>query len=98
MRNNFLPVLAGSVAISFLAGYLICRQREVQQRDQWAETLFRQLKDWASEPGRKATVPIHEGLEYARSAANRTSHTGARYGRQLNPFQREPGHRFLGIL
>ena len=98
MRNNFLLVLVGSVAASFLAGYLICQQREVQQRDQWAETLFRQLKDWVSERGRKAAAPVQESLEYARSAAKRASRTGARYGRQLNPFQREPRRRFLGIL
>jgi hypothetical protein len=94
MRNNFPPVLVGSIAASFLAGYLICRQREAQQREQWAETLFRQFKDWLSERGRKAAAPVQEGLEYARSAAKRASH----YGRQLNPFQREARHRFLGIL
>jgi len=98
MRNNFLPVLVGSIALSFLAGYLICRQREAQRRDQWAETLFRQLKDWLTEHGRKAAAPVQEGLEYARSAAKRASHMGGRYGRQLNPFLREPRRRFLGIV
>ena len=75
MRNNFLPVLVGSVAVSFLTGYLICQQREAQQRDQWAETLFRQLKDWLRERGRKAAVPVQEGLDYARSAAKRAPAT-----------------------
>ena len=98
MRNNFLPVLVGSIAVSFLAGYLICRQREAQQRDQWAETLFRQLKDWLTERGRKAATPVREGLGYARSVAKRDSRTGGRYGRQLNTFLREPRRRFLGIL
>jgi IS5 family transposase len=98
MRNNFLPVLVGSIAVSFLAGYLICRQRETRERDQWAETLFRQLKDWLTERGRQATAPVQEGLGYARSAAKRASHTGGWYGRQLNPFLREPRRRFLGIL
>src|SRR5215469_13949895 len=93
LRNNFLSVLAGSIAVSFLAGYLICRQREAQQRDQWAETLFRQLKDWLNERGQKAAVPVQEGLGYARSAAKWASHTGGRYGRQLNPRR-----RLLGIF
>jgi hypothetical protein len=98
MRNNFVPVLVGAVAVSFLAGYLICQQRETQQRDQWAETLFHQLKDWLRKSGRKTAAPVQEGLEYARSVAKRASHTGGRYGRQLNPFLREHKRRFLGIL
>jgi|SRR6516225_5311975 hypothetical protein len=98
MRNNLPAVLVGSVVVSFLAGYLICRQREAQQRDQWAERLFRQLKDRLGERSRKAAAPVREGLEYARAAAKQASYTGSRYAHQLNPFRREPRRRFLGIL
>ncbi|MGA8657686.1 MAG: hypothetical protein WB586_16195 [Chthoniobacterales bacterium] len=98
MRNNFLTVLLGSVIVSFLVGYFISQQREAQKREQWAEILFRQLKDWLGERGRKAAVPVQEGLEYVRSAAKQASRRGAQYGRRLNPFLEEPRRRFLGIL
>lgn len=98
MRNSFLAVLLGSVIVSFLVGYFISQQREAQKHEQWAEILFRQMKDWLSERGRKAAAPVQEGLEYARSAAKQASRRGAQYGRRLNPFFGEPRRRFLGIL
>jgi hypothetical protein len=98
MRNSFLTVLLASVIVSFLVGYFISRQREAQKREQWAEILFRQGKDWLNERGRKAAVPVQEGLEYARSAAKQASRRGAQYGRRLNPFLGEPRRRLLGIL
>ena len=98
MRNNFLTVILGSAIASFLVGYFISQQREAQKREQWAEILFRQLKDWLGERGRKAAVPVQEGLEYVRSAAKQASRRGAQYGRRLNPFSEEPRRRFLGIL
>jgi hypothetical protein len=98
MRNNFLTVLLGSVAISFLVGYFICRQYEAKKREQWAEILLRQVKGWLDERGGKVAVPLKEGLEYVRSAAKDASSRGAKYGRRLNPFYREPRRRFLGIV
>jgi hypothetical protein len=98
MRNNLAITLLGSVVISFLAGYFISRRHEAQKRVQWAEILFRQAKDWLGEGGRIAAGPVKEGLEYARSAAKEASSRGAQYSRRLNPFYREPRHRFLGIL
>jgi hypothetical protein len=98
MRDNFLTVILGSVIASFLAGYFISRQREARTREQWAEILFRQMKDWLSERGRKAAAPVQEGLGYARSAAEQAGRRGAQYGRRLNPFSDGSRRRFLGIL
>jgi hypothetical protein len=98
MRNNLLKVVLGSVAISLLAGYFISQQYEAKKREQWAEILFRQAKNWLGERGSKAAVPVKDSLQYVRSAAKEASSRGAQYGRRLNPFYREPRHRFLGIL
>ena len=98
LKDNLFIVLLGSVAISFLAGYFICQQQEAKKREQWAEILFRQAKDWLTERGRKTAGAVEQGLEYARSAAEEAADRGAEYSRRLNPFHREQRHRFFGII
>jgi hypothetical protein len=98
LKDNLFIVLLGSVAISFLAGYFIAQQQETKKREQWAEILFRQAKDWLTERGRETAGSVGQGLEYARSAAEQAAGKGAEYGRRLNPFHRETQRRFLGIL
>jgi hypothetical protein len=97
LKDNLFIVLLGSIAISFLVGYLISRQREAQKRDQWAEILFRQAQNWLTERGRKTVGSVEQGLEYARSAAEAAADKGAEYSRRL-PFHRKQRHRFFGIL
>jgi hypothetical protein len=98
LREHLLIVIFGSVAISFLVGYYVAQQQEAKKREQWAEILFRQGKDWLTERGRKTADSVEQGLEYARSSAAQAAGKGAEYGRRLNPFHREPRRRFLGIL
>jgi hypothetical protein len=98
LKANWLPVLLGSVAISFLLGYFIAQQQEAKKREQWAEILFRQAKEWLTERGRKTAGSVEQGLEYARSAAEQAAGKGAEYSRRLNPFHRETRPRFLGVL
>ena len=98
LKDNFFIVLLGSVAISFLVGYFIAQQQEAKKREQWAEILFRQAKDWLTERGRKTAGSVQQGLEYARSAAEQATGKGAEYSRRLNPFHQERSHRFFGIL
>jgi hypothetical protein len=98
LKDNLFIVLLGSVAISFLVGYLIAQQQEAKKREQWAEILFRQAKDWLTERGRKTADSLEQGLEYARSAAEEAAGKGAEYSRRLNPFHRELRRRFFGIL
>jgi hypothetical protein len=98
LKNNLFIVLLGSVAISFLVGYFIAQQQEAKKREQWAEILFRQAKDWLTERGRKTAGSVEHGLEYARSAAEQAAGKGAEYSRRLNPFHRELKRRFFGIL
>jgi hypothetical protein len=98
LKANWLPVLLGSVAISFLLGYFIAQQQEANKREQWAEILFRQAKEWLTERGRKTAGSVEQGLGYARSAAEQAAGKGAEYSRRLNPFYRETRPRFLGIL
>ena len=95
LKDNLFIVLLGSVAISFLMGYFISQQQEAKKREQWAEILFQQAKDWLTERGRKTAGSVEQGLEYARSAAEQAAGKGAEYSRRLNPFHRE---RFFGIL
>src|ERR1700682_1482022 len=89
LKDNMFIVLLGSVAVSFLLGYFIAQQQEAKQREQWAEILFRQAKDWLTERGRKTEASMEHGLEYARSAAEQAAGKGAKYSRRLNPFHRE---------
>lgn len=98
LKDNLFIVLLGSIAISFLVGYLLSQQQEAQKRDQWAEILFRQAKNWLTERGRKTAGSVEQGLEYARSAAEAAADKGAEYSRRLNPFHRKQRHRFFGIL
>jgi hypothetical protein len=98
LKANWLPVLFGSVAISFLLGYFIAQQQEAKKREQWAEIIFRQAKEWLTERGRKTGSSVEQALEYARSAAQQAAGKGAEYGRRLNPFHQETRRRFFGIL
>ena len=95
LKDNLLVVLLGSVALSFTLGYFIAQQQEAKKREQWAEILFRQAKEWLTERGRKTAGSVEE---YARSAAQQAAGKAAEYGRRLNPFHRETRRRFLGIL
>ena len=65
LKNNLFIILLSSVAISFLLGYFIAQQQEAKKREQWAEILFRQAKDWLTERGRKTVGSVEHGLEYA---------------------------------
>jgi hypothetical protein len=98
LKENMFIVLLGSVAVSFLLGYFIAQHQEAKKREQWAEILFRQAKDWLTERGRKTAGSVQQGLEYARSAAEQATGKGAEYSRRLNPFHQERSHRFFGIL
>ena len=98
LKDNLFIVLLGSVTISFLMGYFISQQREAKKREQWAEIVFRQAKEWLTERGRKTVGSVEQGLEYARSAAEQAADKGAEYSRRLNPFHREVRRRFFGIL
>jgi hypothetical protein len=98
LKDNLFIVLLGSVAISFLVGYFIAQQQEAKKREQWAEILFRQAKDWLTERGRKTAGSVEQGLEYARSVAEQAAGKGAEYGLRLNPFHRELRRRFFRIL
>ena len=98
LKANWLPILLGSVTISFLLGYFIAQQQETKKREQWAEILLGQAKECLTERARKTAGSLEQGLEYARSAAEEAAGKGAEYSRRLNPFHRESRRRFLGIL
>jgi hypothetical protein len=98
LKDNFFIVLLVSAGMSFLVGYFICQQLEAEKREQWAEILFRQVKKWLTERSRDTADSVEQGLEYARSAAERAADTGAEYSRRLNPFRREARRRFFGIF
>jgi len=97
LKDNLSIVLLVSVAIGLLVGYFIAQQEE-KRREQWAEVLFRQVKNWLTERGRQTTDSVEQGLEYVRSAAEQAAGKGAEYSRRLNPFRREARRRFFGIF
>ena len=97
LKDNLFIVLLVSVAIGLLVGYFIAQQ-EAKRREQWAEVLFRQVKNWLTERGRQTTDSVEQGLEYVRSAAEQAAGKGAEYSRRLNPFRREARRRFFGIF
>ena len=84
LKDKLFIVLPCSVALSFMLGYFIAQQQEARKREQWAEILFRQAKNWLSES--------------ARSAAEHAAGKGAEYSRRLNPFRQELRRRFFSIL
>jgi len=98
LKDKLFIVLLGSVVVSFLLGYFLSQQQEAKKREQWAEILFRQTKNWLTERGRKTAGSLEQGLEYARSAAEHAADKGSDYSRRLNPFHRQQRHRFFGIL
>jgi hypothetical protein len=98
LKDNLFIVLSVSVASGLLVGYFICQQQEEKQREQWAEVLFRQAKNWLTERARETTDTVEQGLAYARSAGERAADKGAEYNRRLNPFHRGVRRRFLGII
>ena len=97
LKDNLFIVFLVSVAIGLLVGYFIAQQ-EAKRREQWAEVLFRQVKNWLTERGRQTTDSVEQGLEYVRSAAEQAAGKGAEYSRRLNPFRREARRRFFGIF
>jgi len=98
LQHNWLIVLLGSIVVSFLLGYLLSQEQEAKKQEQWAEILFRQIKNWLAERGRETVGSVEEGLEQARLAAKQAVHQGAKYSRQLNPFQKHARRRYFGIL
>jgi hypothetical protein len=84
--------------MSYLVGYSIAQQQEAKKREQWAELLLRQAKNWLTERGIKTAGVVQQGREYALSAAEQAAGKGSEYIRRLNPFHRELRRRFLGIL
>jgi hypothetical protein len=98
LKGNLFIILVGSVVLSFMLGYYIAQQQETAKREKWAEILFRQAKSWLTESGRKAASAVEHGRDYARSAVEQASGTGAEYSRRLNPFHRELPRRFFGLL
>jgi hypothetical protein len=95
LKDNLFIVLLGSIATSFMVGYLIAQQQEANRREQWAEILFRQAKDWLTERGMKTAGMVEQGQQYARSAAEQAADKGSEYIRRLNPFYREVRRRFF---
>ena len=98
LKDNVFIVLLVSVVIGLFLGYFICQQQEEKRREQWAEVLFRQVKNWLIERGRETTGSVEQGFEYVRSAAEQAAEKGAEYSRRLNPNRREARRRFFGIL
>jgi hypothetical protein len=52
-------------------------KRETKKREQWAEILFRQAKEWLTERGRKTAILSSRAWGYARSTAEQAAERGA---------------------
>ena len=89
--KTFSIILAGSIVISLLLGYWISRMEEQSRRQRLMEDWMQEVTNWIRQHGRKIAAPIREGLEEA-------SHSGARVGRQLQPFLKEQKRSFLNLF
>jgi hypothetical protein len=98
VRENCSFLLLVSAGIGLILGYFISQHEEAKKRELWAETLFRQARNWLSEHGEKAAGMVSQGLEDARLAAGKAAGKGVEYGHRVNPFRKENQRRFLGIF
>jgi len=73
LKDNVFIVLSVSVAIGLLVGYFISQRQEEKNREQWAEVLFRQAKNWLTERARETTGSLKQGLKHTRSAVERVA-------------------------
>jgi hypothetical protein len=96
--KTFSIILAGSIVVSVLLGYWISRMEEQSRRQRLMEDWMQEVTNWIGQHGRKIAVPIREGLEATKSAVEEVSHSGARVGRQLQPFLKKQRRSFLNLF
>ena len=96
--KTFSIILAGSIVVSVLLGYWISRMEEQSRRQRLMEDWMQEVTNWIRQHGRKIAVPIREGLEATKSAVEEVSHSGARVGRQLQPFLKKQRRSFLNLF
>jgi hypothetical protein len=91
-------VLAGSVVLSVLLGYCLSRMEKDSKRERLVEDWMREVTSWIGQHGRKIAVPIKEGLEATKSAVEEAANSGARVGRQVQPFFKKQKRLFLNLF
>jgi hypothetical protein len=91
-------IVAGSLVVGFLLGYCLSRMEEENWRDRLVEDRLREITNWIRRQGRNISAPIKEGLEATRSAVEEVSQSGARVGRQLQPFFSKQKRSFLNLF
>ena len=96
--KTFSIILAGSIVVSLLLGYWISRMEEQSRRQRLMEDWMQEVTNWIRQHGRKIAAPIREGLEATKSAVEEASHSGARVGRQLQPFLKKQKRSFLNLF
>jgi hypothetical protein len=91
-------VLAGSVVLSVLLGYCLSRMEKTSRRERLVEDWMREATNWIGQNGRKIAVPIKEGLEATKSAVEGAAQSGARAGRQVQPYFEKQKRSFLNLF
>lgn len=91
-------VLAGSVVLSVLLGYCLSRMEKNSRRERLVEDCMRDVTNWIGQHGRKIAIPIKEGLEATKSAVEEAAHSGARAGREVQPFFEKQKRSFLKLF
>jgi hypothetical protein len=91
-------IVAGSMLAGFLLGYYLSHIEEEKRRHRVIEDSLQELTNWIRQQGSSIAGPIREGLEATRSAVEEVSQSGARLGRQLQPFFKKQKRSFLNLF
>ena len=91
-------ILGGSILISVLIGYRISRMEEESKRQRMMENWMHDVTKWIKQNGRKIAGPLQDGFEATKSAVEDASSSGARIGRQWEPFFEKQKRSFLNLF
>ena len=91
-------IIAGSMLAGFLLGYYLSQIEEEKRRHRVIEDSLQELTNWIRQQGSSIVAPIKEGLEATKSVVEEVSQSGARLGRQLQPFFKKQKRSFLNLF
>ena len=96
--KTFSLLLVGSILVSILIGYRLSRMEEESKRERFVENWMHELTNWIGQNGRKIAAPLKDSLEATKSAVEDVSNSGARLGRQWQPFLEKQKRSLLNLF
>jgi len=96
--KTFTIILAVAIVLSVLVGYRISRMEEESKRERFIEDWMKEVTSWIRQHGSKLGNPLKEGFEATKSAVEDAAKTGARVGRDWQPFIEKQKRSFLNLF